>query len=61
MLTGSFAGRELELVKGLTTLGQPGRQVVAITRRQQGYYIVHVSGDDRYLPGSACGSSGRGG
>jgi pSer/pThr/pTyr-binding forkhead associated (FHA) protein len=47
VLTGSFAGRELELVKGLTTLGQPGRQVVAITRRQQGYYIVHVSGDDR--------------
>ena len=46
VLTGSFAGRELELVKGLTTLGQPGRQVVAITRRQQGYYIVQVSGSD---------------
>jgi len=46
VLTGSFAGRELDLVKGLTTLGQPGRQVVAITRRQQGYYIVQVSGGD---------------
>ncbi len=50
VLTGSFAGRELELVKALTTLGQPGRQVVAITRRQQGYYIVHVSGDEGARP-----------
>jgi pSer/pThr/pTyr-binding forkhead associated (FHA) protein len=50
VLTGSFAGRELELVKALTTLGQPGRQVVAITRRQQGYYIVHVSGGDGERP-----------
>ncbi|KPK61244.1 MAG: hypothetical protein AMJ59_02050 [Gammaproteobacteria bacterium SG8_31] len=43
VLTGQFAGRELELVKALTTLGRPGGQVAAITRRSDGYYIVKVS------------------
>ena len=42
VLSGSFAGRELELSKALTTLGRPGVQVAAITRRAEGYYIVHV-------------------
>ena len=42
MLSGAFAGRELELSKALTTLGRPGVQVAAITRRAEGYYIVHV-------------------
>lgn len=44
VLSGSFAGRELDLVKALTTLGRPGVQVAAITRRSDGYYIVHVDG-----------------
>jgi pSer/pThr/pTyr-binding forkhead associated (FHA) protein len=42
VLSGTFAGRELELTKALTTLGRPGVQVAAITRRAEGYYIVHV-------------------
>jgi len=42
VLSGMFAGRELELTKALTTLGRPGIQVAAITRRAEGYYIVHV-------------------
>ncbi len=42
VLSGAFAGRELELTKALTTLGRPGVQVAAITRRAAGYYIVHV-------------------
>src|ERR1700693_4035275 len=33
VLNGSFAGREVALSKALTTLGQPGVQVIAITRR----------------------------
>ena len=33
VLSGAFAGRELELTKALTTLGRPGVQVAAITRR----------------------------
>jgi pSer/pThr/pTyr-binding forkhead associated (FHA) protein len=50
VLSGAFAGRELELVKALTTLGRPGVQVAAITRRSEGYYLVHVDGgsDDEY-------------
>lgn len=44
VLNGANAGRELELVKSLTTLGKPGRQVAVITRRPQGYYITHVEG-----------------
>jgi hypothetical protein len=42
VLSGQFAGRELELTKALTTLGRPGVQVAAISRRADGYYIVHV-------------------
>jgi pSer/pThr/pTyr-binding forkhead associated (FHA) protein len=48
VLSGAFAGRELELTKALTTLGRPGIQVAAITRRAEGYFIVHVdSGKER--------------
>ncbi len=42
VLNGSFAGREVDLSKALTTLGQPGVQVVAITRRNEGFFIVAV-------------------
>lgn len=42
--TGPNAGKELELSKALTTIGRPGVQVAAITRRTDGYYIVHVGG-----------------
>jgi pSer/pThr/pTyr-binding forkhead associated (FHA) protein len=45
VLSGAFAGRELELTKALTTLGRPGVQVAAITRRSDGFYIVHVDSD----------------
>jgi len=51
VLSGAFAGRELELSKALTTLGRPGIQVAAITRRSEGYFIVHVdSGKDGDFP-----------
>jgi hypothetical protein len=51
VLSGQFAGRELELVKTLTTLGRPGVQVAAITRRADGFYIVHVeSGKEDDFP-----------
>jgi FHA domain len=51
VLSGAFAGRELELTKALTTLGRPGVQVAAITRRAEGYFIVHVdSGKENDYP-----------
>ncbi len=46
ILNGPNAGRELELVKSLTTLGKPGVQVAVLTRRPQGYFITHVEGEN---------------
>ena len=44
VLSGTIAGRELELIKPLTTLGKPGVQVAVLTRRPQGYFVTHVEG-----------------
>jgi pSer/pThr/pTyr-binding forkhead associated (FHA) protein len=44
LLSGANAGKELILKKALTTIGQPGVQVAAITRRPQGYFLIHVDG-----------------
>jgi pSer/pThr/pTyr-binding forkhead associated (FHA) protein len=63
VLSGQFAGRELELVKTLTTLGRPGVQVAAITRRSDGFYIVHVEsgkeGDYPLVNGAVIGPQAR--
>jgi pSer/pThr/pTyr-binding forkhead associated (FHA) protein len=63
VLSGAFAGRELELTKALTTLGRPGVQVAAITRRAEGYFIVHVDsgkeGDFPLVNGAAIGPQAR--
>jgi pSer/pThr/pTyr-binding forkhead associated (FHA) protein len=60
VLSGAFAGREVELNKALTTLGRPGVQVAAITRRADGFFIVHVdSGKENDFPlvnGTAIGA-----
>lgn len=42
VLSGKFVGKELVLNKALTTLGQPNIQVAAISRRSEGYFIIHV-------------------
>lgn len=44
ILNGANAGKELPLVKTLTSLGKPGVQVAVIARRPQGYFITHVEG-----------------
>ncbi len=44
ILSGPNAGKELPLLKVLTTLGKPGVQVAVIAKRPQGYYITHVEG-----------------
>ena len=63
VLSGAFAGRELDLTKALTTLGRPGVQVAAITRRAEGYYIVHVEsgteGDFPLVNGDPIGAQAR--
>jgi pSer/pThr/pTyr-binding forkhead associated (FHA) protein len=63
VLSGQFAGRELELAKTLTTLGRPGVQVAAISRRSDGYYVVHVEsakpGDFPLVNGQPIGPQAR--
>jgi pSer/pThr/pTyr-binding forkhead associated (FHA) protein len=63
VLSGQFAGRELELAKTLTTLGRPGVQVAAISRRADGYYVVHVEsskpGDYPLVNGQPIGPQAR--
>ena len=63
VLSGAFAGRELDLVKTLTTLGRPGVQVAAISRRADGFYLVHVDstpeGNYPLINGVAIGSTSR--
>ena len=44
VLTGSNAGKTLDLTKSLTTLGKPGVQVAVIARRPHGYFLTHVEG-----------------
>lgn len=63
VLNGTFAGREVPLTKAVTTLGRPGAQVIAITRRADGYNIVQVENEaDRPPPsvnGEALGAQAR--
>jgi hypothetical protein len=52
ILNGPNSGRELKLVKEVTTLGKKGVQVVAITHRHHGYFMVQIDGgpnNDRKL------------
>ena len=44
VMSGAAVGREVPLVKVVTTIGKPGVAVAAITRRPHGFVIVHVEG-----------------
>ena len=55
VLSGNFAGREVALNKAVTTLGSKGRQVIAITRRADGYFVVLVENADGQHPATVNG------
>jgi len=55
VLNGKFGGREVSLNKAVTTLGRPGAQVIAITRRSEGYNIVQVENSPDRDPPSVNG------
>lgn len=44
LLSDAGPGKEMALSKALTTLGRPGIQVAALSRRHNGDFIVHVDG-----------------
>ena len=51
LISGTNAGKELQLTKILTTLGRPDVQVAAITRRPAGYFLIVVdAGKDNKMP-----------
>lgn len=51
LMSGTNSGKELQLTKILTTLGRPGVQVAAITRRPKGYFLIIVdAGKDNKMP-----------
>ena len=47
VLSGAAAGREVALVKVVTTIGKPGLAVAAITKRPHGFVVVHVEGSSK--------------
>lgn len=47
VLSGAAAGREVPLVKVVTTIGKPGVAVAAITKRQTGFVVAHVEGGSK--------------
>ncbi len=44
VVSGGAVGRELQLVKVVTTIGRPGGAIAAITRRGASYTLAHVEG-----------------
>ncbi len=57
VMSGAATGREVPLVKVVTTIGKPGVAVAAITRRPQGYVVALVEGSIRpTVNGNAIGT-----
>ena len=57
VLSGAAAGREVALVKVVTTIGKPGLAVAAITKRPHGFVVVHVEGNSQpTLNGASIGT-----
>jgi pSer/pThr/pTyr-binding forkhead associated (FHA) protein len=57
VLSGAAAGRQVPLVKVVTTIGKPGVAVAAITKRPHGFVVAHVEGGNKpTLNGAAIGA-----
>lgn len=47
VMSGPAAGREMALVKPVTTIGKPGVAVATITRTPEGFVVAHLDGASR--------------
>ena len=57
VMSGAAAGREVTLVKVVTTLGKPGIAVASITKKAQGFVLAYVEGSSKpILNGNPIGS-----
>ena len=45
ILNGDKSGETLFLDKTMVKLGEAGKQVAVVTKRQDGYFLTHVAGD----------------
>lgn len=58
VMSGAATGREVSLLKVVTTIGKPGVAVASITKRHHGFVLAHVEGPDMpLLNGSAISAS----
>lgn len=46
ILSGDNTGQDLLLDKTMIKVGKPGEQLAVITKRQEGYFITHIAGDN---------------
>jgi pSer/pThr/pTyr-binding forkhead associated (FHA) protein len=44
ILSGGNSGKEMVLIKMVTTIGRPGGQVAVISKKADGFYVSHVEG-----------------
>ncbi|NML85810.1 FHA domain-containing protein [Polaromonas sp.] len=57
VMSGAAAGREVALIKVVTTIGRPGVAIAAITNRANSFVIAHVEGENKaILNGVAVGA-----
>jgi pSer/pThr/pTyr-binding forkhead associated (FHA) protein len=57
VMSGAAAGREVALIKVVTTIGKPGVAVAAITKRPHGFVVAHVEGSEKpSLNGASIGA-----
>ena len=49
VLSGAASGREVALMKVVTTIGKPGVAVASISRGPRGFLLAHVEGERRPL------------
>lgn len=49
VMSGPAAGREMALVKPVTTIGKPGVAVATLTRTPEGFVVAHLDGASRPL------------
>jgi pSer/pThr/pTyr-binding forkhead associated (FHA) protein len=56
VLSGAAAGRQVSLLKVVTTIGKPGVAIASITKRHHGFVLAHVEGGEHpTLNGEAIG------
>ncbi|MBV1877076.1 MAG: FHA domain-containing protein [Pseudomonadales bacterium] len=44
VISGENSGEKIRLQVGLTTIGEPGVQIAAVSKKPQGHFIIHVDG-----------------